>query len=134
MMSRVGGTRKAASDAVALGFTREEASAKPPPSLLLFVRRRRRGCTIDASACIHAGATPTVVWRSLAGRFIGRSDPDTSHQRGRSFDGASLWCRLGPRTSAGMATARAPVPAQPLRYVAAQRALPVGDSGPQAAR
>lgn len=32
----------------------------------------------------------------LAGRFIGRSDPDTSHQRGRSLDGASLWCRLGP--------------------------------------
>jgi hypothetical protein len=54
-------------------------------SLELFVRQPH----------LYAGATPVVVWRALAGRFIGRSDPDTSHQRGRSFDGASLWCRLG---------------------------------------
>jgi hypothetical protein len=26
---------------------------------------------------LYAEATPVVVWRSLAGRFIGRSDPDT---------------------------------------------------------
>jgi hypothetical protein len=25
---------------------------------------------------LYAGATPVVVWRSLAGCFIGRSDPD----------------------------------------------------------
>jgi hypothetical protein len=43
---------------------------------------------------LYAGATPVVVWRSLAGCFIGLSDPDPSHQRSRSFDGASLWCRL----------------------------------------
>jgi hypothetical protein len=42
------------------------------------------------------GATSVVVWRSLAAGVLGRSDPDASRRRGRSFGGAGLWCRLGP--------------------------------------
>jgi len=33
---------------------------------------------------VCAGATPVVVWRSLAGRFIGRSDPDALWDAGSS--------------------------------------------------
>jgi hypothetical protein len=52
-----------------------------------LVRRRRAGMDRRPFRLHqYAGATPVVVWRSLAGRFIGRSDPDASHQRGRSFD------------------------------------------------
>jgi hypothetical protein len=72
------------------------------PASLLSQRAGGFTLRIDPlSWASETGRTPGrsvahLLWRSVAGRFIGRSDPDTSYQRGRSFAGASLWCRLGP--------------------------------------
>jgi 4-oxalocrotonate tautomerase len=116
----------------------EEASRQRAPSLLLLVRRRRAG--MDRRRFrphLYAGATPVVVWRSLAGCFIGLSDPDTSHQRSRSLDGASLWCRLGPACESPCVGLPAPQPRGPAPSISAairrgrSRSAPVGPSPAQ---
>jgi len=52
--------------------------------------------TANAPAASERGSDAHCRVALPRGRLIGRSDPDTSHQGGRSFDGASPWCRLGP--------------------------------------
>jgi hypothetical protein len=85
--------------------TPKQESAGNPSGLSDLVRRRRAG--MDRRPFrphLYAGATPVVVWRSLAGRFVGLSDPDTSHQavaRWTARVSGVGWVRLANHPASG---------------------------------
>jgi hypothetical protein len=65
------------------GFVRQppmdaRATSEPEWLSVLVLCRRARMDPRQFRPHLYAGATPVVVWRSLAGCFIGLSDPDTS--------------------------------------------------------